>query len=176
MIEISGDLALQTDPFDNNKVFIISKTTKKQLSLPEVLHLYGLDTRDIPLNEKECEEYYQQYLHSNSDSLTYTSNFWNPVSRTGIELEFCCLDKNMINNFEKKITPFLNFVIKTDSPFFKIDIIEKYFNEWKEIIVTFEEKAQTFNADALYFDEVRYMLNTLLLMVDPDKTIINWSF
>ena len=162
MIEISGDLALQADPCDSNKVFIISEKTKKPLSLTEVLHLYHSDTRDIPSNEEECEKYYQQYLQSNSDSLAYTSNFWVPVSRTGIELEFCCLDKSMINNFEKKVTPFLNFVKNKDNTFFKIDIIEKYFNHWKERLIAFEEKAQMFSVDALYFEEVRYMLNTLL--------------
>ena len=167
---------MQAAPRDNSKVFIISKTTKQPLSLSEVLHLYQLDIRDIPSNEEDFEKYFQQYQQNNSDTLEYCSSFWVPVSRTGVEIEFCCLDKSMISDFEKKVKPFLNFVNNKNSLFFKIDIVEKYFNHWKDTINSFEEKAQRFSADALYFDEVRNMLNSLLMMVDPEKSIIQWSF
>ena len=94
------------------------------------------------------------------------------MSRTGIEIEFCCLDKNMISKFENKLKPFLHFVKNKNNLFFKMDIIEKYFNHWRETFIAFEKKAQKYNINAFYFEDVRNMLNSLLLIIDPENSII----
>ena len=173
---MNENIILQVDPCDDSKVFFASETTKQPLSLSEVLHLKHFDIKDIPSTAEDCEKYFQEYQHNNPDSLLYLSSFWIPVSRTGIEIEFCCLDKNMISKFENKLKPFLHFVKNKNNLFFKMDIIEKYFNHWRETFRAFEKKAQKYNINAFYFEDVRNMLNSLLLIIDPENSIIEWTF
>ena len=170
------EIILQVDPLDDNKVFFASETTKQPLSLSNALHLLRLDIRDIPSTAEDCEKYFQEYQKGHRDSLLYCSSFWVPVARTGIEIEFCCLDKNIINDFENKLKPFLYFVKNKNELFFKSDIVEKYFNHWRESFIALEKKAQNYNINAFYFEEVRNMLNSLLWIIDPENSIIGWSF
>lgn len=167
---------LQVDSCDDRKVFVISETTKLPLSLHDVLRSHHLDIEDVPSNDSDCEKYFQQYKLSNPDSLVYTSSFWSPVARTGIEIEFCCLDDSLIRDFERKVRPFLQFVQNTNNVFFKIDIVDKYFNQWRSSLITFEEMARKCNWNAFYFKEVRHMLNSLLSLVDAEKQVVEWSF
>lgn len=167
---------LQADPYDSSRIFVVSETTKQPLSLYDVLQSYRLDIEDVPSNPQDCEKYFQQYQRSNADSLKYTFSFWNPVARTGIEIEFCCLDESMISGFEKKLKLFLQFIKSTDDDFFKVDIFDKYFSQWRKSLNALEEEASGHNVNAFHFKKVRDMLNSLLLIVDAEKLIVEWRF
>lgn len=172
---MSKDYLLQADHSGSGRICIVSATTEEPMSLHDVLHIHSLEGRDIPSSEEECEVYFQQYQKGNSDALKYTSNFWMPVARTSVEIMFCCLDSGMIGGFEKKVRPFLEFVQSRGSLFFKIDIVDKYFSKWRDVLLDLEGKASE-HEGTFYFKEVRGVLNSLLLIVDAEKSIIEWSF
>ncbi len=86
---VSPELSWICNNSDNMRLIVAAKDTGKPIVESEVLRLAGIDpVRVIPTSKVEYDALVNEYLNTPSDSLNYSSTFWDIIKRSEIDLKF----------------------------------------------------------------------------------------
>lgn len=176
---IAPELSWVCDASDNMKLTVVEKYTGKPIVESEVLKLTGIDTaRIIPTSKDEYDILVDEYLNTSSDSLNYSSTFWDIIKRSEIEFKFSVVTEEQTKKWLKDISLFMNLVINDSHRFFVSKMVKKFFNAWNSSFKELQETASMngLQAGQLRINVLRPALKELLSTVNAKKQYVCLDF
>lgn len=164
------------DASDSTKLTVVAKDTSKPIAKSEVLRLADIDsTRIVPTSKAEYDTLVNEYLSTPSDSLNYSSTFWDIIKRSEIDLKFSVVTEEQTKEWLANVCFFMTWVINDPHRFFVSKMVTKLFNAWNS---SFKELQKTDSTTVLKarIDVLKSALNNLLITVNAKKQYICWTF
>lgn len=123
------ELSWVCDASDNMKLTVVEKDTGNPIVESEVLRLTGIDPeRIIPTSKDEYDTLVDEYLSTSSDSLNYSSTFWDIIKRSAIDLKFSVVTEEQTKEWLAGVCLFISWVINDSHRFFVSKMVTKCFN------------------------------------------------
>lgn len=173
------ELSWVCDASDNRRLIVVTKDTGKPIIESEVLRLTGIDpARIVPTSKTEYDTLVDEYLSASSDSLNYSSTFWDIVKRSEIDLKFSVATEEEARKWLANVCLFMSWVIADSHRFFASKMVTKFFNAWNSSLKEIQQTASVtgLQAEQSCINLLRSGLNNLLSTVNAKKQYIRWTF
>ena len=164
---------------DRKELIVVRKDTGIPINEQDVLELAGVDqARVIPQSRERYDDLVKEYLDASSDSLNYSSTFWDIVKRSEIDLKFSVVSDSKIDEWIKETKEFVGWLMEDHHRFFVAKMVVKFFSAWKECLDEIQEAASAANLrEEFHIDRLNKELNKLLdNTVNRGKKYIQWRF
>ena len=173
------ELSWVCDHSDNMNLTVVAKDTGNPVVESEVIELAGIDpARAIPTSKHEYDILVNEYLSTPSDSLNYSSTFWDIIKRSEIDLKFSVITEEQTRKWLANVSIFMNWVINDSHRFFVSKMVTKFFNAWDSSLKDIQKTALIagLQAEQLHINLLKSTLNDLLSIVNARKQYIRWTF
>lgn len=173
------ELSWVCDHSDNMNLTVVAKDTGNPVVESEVIELAGIDpARAIPTSKHEYDILVNEYLSTSSDSLNYSSTFWDIIKRSEIDLKFSVITEEQTQKWLANVCIFMNWVINDSHRFFVSKMVTKFFNAWDSSLKDIQKTALIagLQAEQLHINLLKSTLNDLLSIVNARKQYIRWTF
>ena len=121
------ELSWVCDHSDNMNLTVVAKDTGNPVVESEVIELAGIDpARAIPTSKHEYDILVNEYLSTSSDSLNYSSTFWDIIKRSEIDLKFSVITEEQTQKWLANVCIFMNWVINDSHRFFVSKMVTKF--------------------------------------------------
>ncbi len=173
------ELSWVHDTHDSSRLVVVAQETGKAVGEAEILQQSGLDEkRTVPFSSEEYRAFVEEYLGTPSDTLNYSSTFWDVVRRSVIDLKFSVVTKEKTEAWLRNMEFFMDRVSVDTHRFFVSKAVSKFFNAWKVGVTDLQEALSTsaLTSEQLHIELLRTRLNGLIARVNSKKQLIRWTF
>lgn len=173
------ELGWVSDPHDSSRLVVVKQKTGKAIGEIEILQQSGLDERrTVPSSDREYSAFVDEYLSTPSDTLNYSSTFWDVVKRSVIDLKFSVVTEEKTEAWLRNMEFFMGCVSVDTHRFFVSKIISKFFGAWKNEITELQNalSKSALTSEQLHIELLRTRLNALIECVNSKKQHIGWTF